>query len=64
MKMKNNTSENMYFVYKRLNDMRYLLDGIIEQRSDLGELGWELEQLLRIGGVAATTDPKLPNHYH
>jgi len=64
MKMKNNTSENMYFVYKRLNDMRYLLDGIIEQRSDLGELGWELEQLLRIGGVTATTDPKLPNHYH
>ncbi len=45
-------------------DMRYLLDSIIEQRSDLGELGKEIERLLRLAGVTATTDPKLPNRYH
>ena len=54
----------MSFFHKKLDDMNLLLDGIIEQRSELGELGWEVEKLLRMAGVTATTDPKLPNHYH
>ena len=62
--MENNKSGDMHFFYKRLNDTSHLLDGIIEQRSDLGELGWELEKLLRKGGVTATSDPELSNRYH
>lgn len=62
--MKNNKSDSMCFYYKRPNDMSHLLDGLIEQRGDLGELGWELEKLLRRGGVIATSDPELSNRYH
>ena len=53
-----------HFFYDGSSDMSHFLDVIIEQQGDLGELGRELECLLRIAGVRSVTDPKLPNRYH
>jgi len=60
----NNAYEDHFFSGEFNDDMRRLLDGLIEQRSDLGQLGKELEYLLRIAGVKATLDPVLPKQYH
>ncbi len=62
--MENNKKYDVLQFYKNTDNMRYFLDGIIEQRRDLGELAREIELLLRIAGVTASSDPKLPNYYH
>lgn len=64
MRIENNNTSSNFFIRDEMNDMTHLLDGIIEQRSDLGELGKELELILRIAGVKAITDPELSNRYH
>ena len=55
---------NVFQEEDAMTDMQYFLDSLIEQRNDLGDLGKEIEKLLRLAGVTASTDPKLPNHYH
>lgn len=41
-----------------------LLDGLILYRQDLGELGKQLERLLRQGGVRSTLDPAFSMKFH
>lgn len=65
MRTENNNAYKDHVISGEFNDdMRRLLDGLIEHRSDLGQLGQDLEYLLRIAGVTATIDPILPNRYH
>jgi hypothetical protein len=65
MRTENNKEQEVrFFSAEFSDDMRHLLDGLIEHRGDLGQLGEELEHLLRIAGVKASIDPILPNHYH
>jgi hypothetical protein len=65
MRTENNKGHEDRFFSGELNgDMRRLLDGLIAQRNDLGQLGRELEYLLRVAGVTASIDPVIPNHYH
>lgn len=49
------------------NKAQLLLDGLILYRSELGELGKQLERLLRQNGVRSNLDPVLPAgalYYH
>ena len=64
MRIENNNTSSHFFIRDEMNDITHLLNGIIEQRSDLGELGKELELILRIAGVKTITDPELSNRYH
>lgn len=57
--------------YTRMQDDRYrpqkaqiLLDGLIIYSRELGELGKQLERLLRLRGVRASVDPVYPIRYH
>lgn len=64
MRTDQNKNVEHTFFYKDSSNMSHFLDVIIEQQSDLGKLGRELECLLRIAGVRSVTDPKLSNRYH
>ncbi|MEZ5452856.1 MAG: hypothetical protein R3E93_08605 [Thiothrix sp.] len=41
-----------------------LLEGLIVYRQDLGELGKQLERLLRQGGVRSVLDPAFSMKFH
>lgn len=41
-----------------------LLDGLIIYRQDLGDLGKQLERLLRQHGVSSTLDPAFSFRFH
>lgn len=41
-----------------------LLDGLILYRQDLGDLGKQLERLLREGGMRSTFDPEFSLRVH
>jgi len=42
----------------------YLLKAIIEEQHDLGDLGIQLEYLLRLRGAKLITDPMTSNRIH
>lgn len=50
--------------YRRRRKPQVLLDGLIIHSRELGELGKQLERLLRQGGVRSSFDPALSIRYH
>lgn len=52
--------DRQYIVREKLNhtpNSQVLLDGLIVYSNELGELGKQLERLLRQGGAQSTMDP-------
>lgn len=49
---------------RQRNAAQVLLDGLIVYRQDLGDLGKQLERLLRQGGVRSTLDPAFSLRFH
>jgi hypothetical protein len=50
--------------HKKQTKAQLLLDGLIMYRMELGDIGRQLECLLRQRGVRATIDPLLSTRYH
>lgn len=49
---------------RQRNKAQLLLDGLIVYRQDLGDLGRQLERLLRERGVHSTFDPAFSTRCH
>lgn len=59
--LNHNYTPSRYHKRKRAN---YLLKAIIEEQHDLGELGIQLEYLLRLRGAKLATDPMTSKRVH